>query len=921
MADAAVDAPAAGGEYMSDDDYSYAAGTPPEGAEGAVEAEAASALDDETDSLFLDEEAGDVNPEHPLLARAQEALRKQLSEAKTRADEELREKGNLLKEAKKKREDVGVELYGVQQQLARAQMGLEKTQEKLADVASRRTEAEEDKAQLEEALTEVVGRRDEDRHAADALQKELDALAGTLKQIEAYNEQMKSEIAVTRRATYVAEESVAKAEKEKQEQDLLIDGLQEELKALHQRLALYEAQRVAQEQETRSARETLASADTEMESIHFEKKQLAQQWKSSLIAMARRDEALQATEEALSKQREQQQAIEQEIEGFRRQIRTEQEKNEQLTGVQRKVEAEAEYLTKTIAGIKERAAALQNEYGAFKKTLMRTEENGDKVKAEGAAIESDIATVDRSIVKANNEIKDLELKMLESLSEQTTVEKQSRATVQASRKARKAIADQQMVAVSMSNELAKIRVDVLNTQSHNERLNETLSSLDEELRAKSAQIEKYEQEIHRRTVEIEKKTNEVDRLNRQYEKLTANTEEEGGRSNGPLEATIVNLQREIGTKDQESAELQRRWVGFQTELVALVTKNNSLTERVARQKSERTVLEQRRARLDSKYAQNRREIHELERSMSAMHTDMTRLNTLISKNTSLQGQLTNDNFNLETSIVNSLKELEAEAVRTEARIEATRAEKRDLLNEIIETERQIMLWERKIELERETQAAIDPKVGNTAVAAMRKEIHRMQLRYTELQKISEKLMQDMERAIQKREIISTKGRAQANKKTGVLTQAALNKQLGELKRQVRQTEQEVGASEQRMEELEERRGHLAEMLEQAAAGTKDMREKDEAARRAQDDAQRQRAATLVATLHAQKAARRFEDLEAGRYAPSAPTNAQVVDRLRAEEQKATVLAQIVEGIAIDAPQVEAQLLRARCTAETILGAQ
>ena len=217
MADAAVDAPAAGGEYMSDDDYSYAAGTPPEGAEGAVEAEAASALDDETDSLFLDEEAGDVNPEHPLLARAQEALRKQLSEAKTRADDELREKGNLLKEAKKKREDVGVELYGVQQQLARAQMGLEKTQEKLADVASRRTEAEEDKAQLEEALTEVVGRRDEDRHAADALQKELDALAGTLKQIEAYNEQMKSEIAVTRRATYVAEESVAKAEKEAQD--------------------------------------------------------------------------------------------------------------------------------------------------------------------------------------------------------------------------------------------------------------------------------------------------------------------------------------------------------------------------------------------------------------------------------------------------------------------------------------------------------------------------------------------------------------------------------------------------------------------------------------------------------------------------------------------------------------------------------
>eukprot|EP00793_Prasinoderma_coloniale_P004897 PRCOL_00000658-RA len=873
--------------------------------------------DDDANSLFLDEDAGDINPEHPLFARAQEALRKQLLDSKRRAGEELREKENALKKAKKRREDVGVELYGVQQELARMQMGLEKTHEKLATVQEHRSSAEEDKARLEEALSEAAGKRDEDRRAADALQKELDALAATLKQIEAYNEQMKSEIAVTRRATYVAEESVVKAEKEKAEQDVLIDGLQEQLKALHQRLALYEAQRVAQAQETRGARETLASADAEMESIHFEKKQLTQQWKSSLIAMARRDEALQATEEALRKQTEQERAIEQEIEGFKRQIRAEQEKNEQLTDVQRKVEAEAEYLKKTIASIQERQEELKAEYGALQKTLVRTEEQSDRARSEGATIESDINSMDRSIVKVNNEVKELELKMLESLSEQTTVEKQSRATVQASRKARKVIADQQMAAVKMSNELAKMRVDVLNTQAHNTRLEEALGALDSELRQKSAQIEKHEMEIHRRTLQIEMKTNEVVKLNLQYEKLTANVEEE---NTGPLEATIVNLKKEIATKVLESGDLQRRWVGFQTELVALVNANNALAERVARQKSERTVLEQRHARLDAQFNTHRRDIHDLQRSMSAMHTDMVRLNTMISRNTSLQSSLTNDNFNLETSIVNSLKELEAEAVRTEARIEATRAEKRDLLNELIETERQIMLWERKIQLEKETQAAIDPKLGNTAVAAMRKEIHRMQVRHTELQKRSEQLMQDMERAIQKREMISTKGRAQANnKKTGVLTQAALNKQLAELKRQVKQTEKEVETSEGRMEELEDQRAILAETLESAAAAVKDGREKEEASRRAQTDAVNRRTATLVATLGAQQAARRFEELEQGKYVPSASTNDTVVDRLRSEEDKATVLAQLIEGVAIDAPQVEQQLFRARCVAETVAG--
>ena len=49
---------------------------------------------------------------------------------------------------------------------------------------------------------------------------------------------MKSEIAVTRRATYKAEEAVQKLEKEKSHQDTLITKLQENLKSLHQTATL-----------------------------------------------------------------------------------------------------------------------------------------------------------------------------------------------------------------------------------------------------------------------------------------------------------------------------------------------------------------------------------------------------------------------------------------------------------------------------------------------------------------------------------------------------------------------------------------------------------------------------------------------------------------------------------------------------------
>ncbi len=118
-------------------------------------------------------------------------------------------------------------------------------------------------------------------------QLELDRLAATLKQVEAYNEAMKGEIAVTRRAAYAAEDAVSRLEKDKLQQDFRIDDLQGGIKSLQQQLQLLTAQVEAQSRETRAALETLAEAEAEMASVHFEKKQLVAQWRSSLLAISK----------------------------------------------------------------------------------------------------------------------------------------------------------------------------------------------------------------------------------------------------------------------------------------------------------------------------------------------------------------------------------------------------------------------------------------------------------------------------------------------------------------------------------------------------------------------------------------------------------------------------------------------------------
>merc|ERR1719356_815503 len=71
-------------------------------------------------------------------------------------------------------------------------------------------------------------------------QDELNQLNITVRQVEEYNEQMKAEIQVTRRATYKSEDHIKQQEKLKVQQDHLVDSMNEDIKRMSEQKALLE---------------------------------------------------------------------------------------------------------------------------------------------------------------------------------------------------------------------------------------------------------------------------------------------------------------------------------------------------------------------------------------------------------------------------------------------------------------------------------------------------------------------------------------------------------------------------------------------------------------------------------------------------------------------------------------------------------
>merc|ERR1719261_1960754 len=321
----------------------------------------------------------------------------------------------------------------------------------------------------------------------------------------------------------------------------------------------------------------------------------------------------------------------------------------------------------------------------------------------------------------------------------------------------------------MENELARVRVDTLNTDAHNVQLRDTLQKVVAELKEKDGLIEKYQVEIRQRNDEIEKKMYRVDRLNRKLETLNVDVEDEAA---GPLEATIKQLEKARDAAQQECTDFQREWLTKQTALVESSAEKESVTQ---------SVQQQKRMRLVKAIEQAEAGQRELQNGMSQMRTDMAKLNELQSKHTGQHSELVDKNYALEMEFVAELKEMEAESARLERYVADVKLQKKAIVDEIVEAERQIMLWEKKVQLEKEMRAALDPEVGQAETRSMEKEIHRMKLRYETLERDQERMVKEMERAIYKREALSLRYRGKKADSAVGLTQHGLVKQTSKLK--------------------------------------------------------------------------------------------------------------------------------------------
>lgn len=286
------------------------------------------------------------------------------------------------------------------------------------------------------------------------------------------------------------------------------------------------------------------------------------------------------------------------------------------------------------------------------------------------------------------------------------------------------------------NEISRVNIDILTTKGHLETLEAKRKEYKKELDELDKAVISKEKTIADNAKVIEDRMKEIDKLNKKLSKHEEDAKKDQNTTN--IDVNINKLKRDNEEKEKLCAQLRGEWTRRETEYLTLVQQSSGMAEVISKQRNEVIVLDQKKLRLQTNTQIHDKEIKVIEINLKNLGTEMNKLNALLKLHKTSKQKLEQDNYNIEKEFGQRLKDLEIETTSLEAKAQDLKEEKADLLTQIVEAERQILLWERKIELERKMQEEIKPDFEKGSIQKMKEDIHSMKLKYEDLKRVFSK---------------------------------------------------------------------------------------------------------------------------------------------------------------------------------------
>ncbi|XP_028661781.1 coiled-coil domain-containing protein 40-like [Erpetoichthys calabaricus] len=857
---------------------------------------------DEPEGEDLEMDLVVLDPNHPLMKRFQFSLKKHLSKQLDKLNLEHTEKVSKMKTWQRELEELGVILYTVQQDLVNTQMGLEKLHNEKADttITRKKVEDELDKVKILHKKLQLIS--NEEHHNVLQLQAEIDNLTQHLLYMEGMTKDVNSEIKTMKYVTQKSETSKAEVEQQKHKQDLLVNKLTKHMDSLRQQIAMYKAQATAQSEEKAAARTAVSEASLEMETICIEKKQIINQWNSCLLGMKHRDEAYTAVHEALGQSKEQVQSLNTEAECCKKSIIKEEEESELMTIILKRVEFKSNITKKKISLCLANQEALNTEYNEYTFSLHEKEQELCTVMADHVVKRSELEDLRRITDKEIIIKVKLEDQIMEKIQEQITLDQAAKLSSQVIEKLVFHKRQLEIDITKVENEVAQITLDCNSLKLKLNSLEKVLDQLDKDILTKDEIISQSEAEIANHITLIDRKEKTISAYNQKVDQIAARQQELRS-----LRMKHITLTKFIELHKSETETMQQAWLQHQYKLVMMTKEREELTASVEEKRKKLLVLEQKKIRLENEIHQELNEQKDIERYIKNLSNDMEKLSTLLFKNGTIKESLKESNRLMEDEFVQRLREAERESIKIKFKLEWLQEEKNRLLNNLVEAEKQIMLWEKKTYLAKETRAAVDSTVGQGEVHSMKCEIHRMKVLFGQLMRQQEKLTRDMEAVVARRETVVVREEAQGKRDKKIMNRSSIQNKMHILKKRMQDIQKQVAHCDSAIQELLEAHQSLTEILNEKKTHISQLQDTYEILMQNANRLQEIKEKSFCQSLTYQTRQKHLQAIKDGKYVPLVKTKQSLDLEIKKQEDSINSVCSIISRICQEYPEYHGAL--------------
>ncbi|XP_058799375.1 coiled-coil domain-containing protein 40 [Phymastichus coffea] len=772
----------------------------------------------------VDENLKILDPDDPLMKRFQDALKSHLLRIDNKLSEEIRELEIAIKDANKTREDEGVALYDVQQEAARQEAAIENYKDMLAEVINLRSDTEERLKIIKETHKKINDEFQGKKSKASKLLQSIESLDMLQRQFSKWQDELSGNVTISQR---ISEKDAAVQREllfQKQQKDYILYKLEDEVWRLQSEIRDIDEQLQIKDQEKIALSQTIADANADLEGLKKEHKTLYSAWNSVLNLISQRDKINEEIIVEQRKIRDSLQNLQAQVDKLKKDSSKEMESNERLTALQSRIGEEIKTVKKLYDADKDKYMHLELNFVKVSKLVEQSEKEFNVVQTEYDSIVHEEKSLIKELSKYENQKRELEDDVIIKLDDKVTHDKAIRHLNKLLHESKDFNLENELNLTRLENAYGKslLELEKINALLDNEKFD--LDVAEKRNFEKQKDIEKLQIESRNYDMLLKQKERKIVLLNKKIEEILVST---GKEESNPLDLKIKSMEKNIEEIEGKIKRAQQFWLRQQGFMFSLSQQRDLQMQELGVISKEIMLMEQKNMKLEMELEKQEKEEVNMNRIMNALQQRLLQINIRLTSQKEMKNELEDKNNMVKNEYLKSLKDAEMELIKLQSDIKELNDKKISLKEELKFSQQESLSWEKKVHLASETTKSYkEERNAGGDIALMKSEIHKMEMRLSYLRKAQEKLVQDMEFCISRRDNIidEAMAREKKNPKSQHNQRIVLRKRLDDQKMKIKQINKEMKQMDNKIANVEAEQNKLLEYLNE---GQKLLRENED----------------------------------------------------------------------------------------------